>query len=249
MLAAAALRLAVIEALCPTAALLAPPDAPIPFPTLAGCHVYDSVAISAEQLDEGDDLMTGPAWTPCVSVYTETTTIRRRGDTSTSAIGNPETDLVFVIELAERAEGAAAGMVDTDAVVNGDALAQLTLAALTAQVREIVVRAPRGAGLRRIMAAAPLIKIEPFGIPEFGVRYMRNVMTVTCQIADDKFTDEPGLPEPLRSLAADLPEGSYAKAKLIELGAAFRATTREQLEAIAIHATANDRPVIRPPAD
>lgn len=241
MLAAAALRLTVIEALCPTAALLAPSDAPLPFPTLACRNVFDSAFILPEALEEDRP------WTPSLSVFSGISSVARRGDSSTSAIGNAETDLVIVAELAAQTENEA-GFVITDSVLNGDPLAQITLEALTTQVRAVIVRSPL---MRRpgLLKAVPEIRVEPFGLPHAGVRYMRNIMICTCQIADDKYTDEAGLPEPMRTVAAGLPDGSYAKSRLAEIGAAFRATTREQLDAIDIRASVNGRPVITPPAN
>ena len=241
MLAAAALRLAVIEALAPTAAIASGAG----FPTLAQHRVYDSRAISSA------DLEAGAAFTPSLSVYTEDVRIARRGDNATSAIGFARADLVIIAELAEvaRDENGAEiigedGSLATDAVINGDAGMQLVLEALTAQVRAVLVRHPSGGGLRRIMKAAPEIRIEPFRLPQFGVRFARNVMTVTVEIADDRFDDAAGLPEPLRTVAAELPEGSYAKGRLTQLAAAFGATTREQLEGIGLTVTVEGKPAM-----
>lgn len=241
MLAAAALRLAAIEALCPTAAIASGAG----FPTLAQHRVYDSRAISSA------DLEAGAAFTPSLSVYTEDTRIERRGDGATSAIGFASTDLVIIAELCEVARdetGApireASGNVAADAVINGDAKMRIVLEALTAQARAVLVRAPAGAGLRRIMKSAPRVRIEPFGLPDYGVRFMRNVMTFSCDIADDKFTDLAGLPEPMRSVADDLPDGSYAKARLAELAAAFAATTRAQIEAITLRTAVDGVPAM-----
>ncbi|MEP9378390.1 hypothetical protein ABLE91_16865 [Aquabacter sp. CN5-332] len=234
MLAAAALRLAAIEALCPTAAI----DSGEGFPTLALHRVYDSRAISSAELEAGSP------FTPTLSVFTEDTRIERRGAGATSAIGNASTDLVVVAELAELARDEANGNLDTDAVINGDAEMRIVLEALTAQARSVLVRQPAGDAFRRIMKAAPLVRIEPFGLPQYGVRFMRNVMTFTFEIADDKFTDAAGLPEPMASVAAALPDGSYAKQRLAQLAAAFSATAREQLEAIGITVTANDAPAM-----
>lgn len=244
MLAAAALRLAAVEALCPTSAVLAGTG----FPTLAEHRVYDSIQIGV------DDLQDGARYTPAISVFTEDTRVERRGATATSSIGNATTDLVIVVELAESARDENGdpildgGNKMTDAVINGDPNMVLVLAALSAQVRSVLLRAPHSAGLRRIMKAAPMVRIEPFALPQFGIRFMRNVMTFSCEIADDKFTDLDGFPEPLRSLAEDLPNGSYAKARLSELAAAFKATSRDQLEAIGLSASVDGAAAVTDPA-
>lgn len=240
MLAAAALRLAAVEALCPHNAI----QSGIGYPTLAEWRVYDSVQIGVGDLDQG------APYTPAISLYTEDTRIERRGPTATSSIGNASTDLVVVVELAESARDENGNPISdnggqvTDAVINGDANMRLILEALSAQVRSVLVRAPHSAGLRRIMKSVQLVRIEPFALPQFGIRFMRNVMTFSCDIADDKFTDLDGLPEPLRTAAEELPAGSYAKAKLQELSAAFQATNRDALEAIGLVATANDAPAM-----
>lgn len=245
MLAAAALRLCVVEALAPTACIASG----VGFPTMAEHRVYDSAAIGVGDLQEG------APYTPAISVYTEDTRIERRGQTAPSVIGNATTDLVVVVELAERARdetGAeltlANGNIATDAVINGDALQRLVLEALSAQVRAHLVRAPASAGLRRIMKAVASTRIEPFGLPQYGIRFMRNVITFSLEIADDKFTDDAGLPEPMRSAAADLPDGSYAKAQLAKLALAFGATSRDALEGFNLTATANDSPAMPFPA-
>ena len=231
MLAAAALRLAAIETLAPTAAIVSG----VGFPTLAGHRVYDSRAISSADLERG------VAFTPSLSVYTEDVRIERRGATATSVHGNARCDLVVVAELAELARdesGAeireASGNLATDAVINGDAGMHLILSALTAQARAALVRAPAGVAFRRVAKAVPDVRIEAFGLPQYGVRFARNVMTLSFEIADDQFTDAAGFPEPLRSVFAELPDGSYAKGRLAQLAAAFGATSRDQLEAIGL---------------
>lgn len=245
MLAAAALRLAVVEALCPTAAIASGNG----FPTLARHRVYDSVQVGIDDLDR-----TLP-WTPVLSVYTEDTRISRRGDNSSSVIGNPRTDLVVVAELAEMARDvdgkpltAVDGSLATDAVINGDTRARLVLDALAAQARAVLVRAPIGFGARRVLKAVHEVSIEPFNLPQYSLRWARLVVRLSCDIADDKFTDDAGLPEPMKSVLADLPDGSYAKAKLAELGAAFLATGRDALDMFSLTATGDGQPVVTPPA-
>lgn len=243
MLAAAALRLAAIEALAPTAAIASGQG----FPTMALHHVYDSRAISSAELEHE------VAYTPSLSVYTEDTRVARRGDSAPNVIGFARTDLVIVAELAELACDEAgevlrdsAGTAATDAVINGDPGMHLVLAALVAQVRAVLLHAPRGAGFRRVLKSVQEIRIEPFGLPQYGIRFMRQVMTIGCEIADDQYSDAAGLPEPARSVARDLPDQSYAKSRLLRLAEAFAATTRPQLEALGLHVTADGVPIVPP---
>ncbi|WAC26421.1 hypothetical protein [Ancylobacter sp. SL191] len=246
MLAAAALRLAVIEALCPTAAVRGEDGAT--FPTLAEHRVFDSRQILVDELDDARP------YTPSISVYVEDVRVERRGDAAPSVRGNPTCTLVIVTELAEIArdpDGDAVrqenGNLATMALVDSDPRQRLVLEALTAQVRKVIVRGPEAVAVRRVMKAVQSIELEAFSLPQLSRRWLRYLMLVSCEIADDKFTDAPGLPEPLRSVAAELPDGSYAKAKLAELGAAFLATSRDALDGIDVIASVNGVPVIRRP--
>ncbi|MEW6121644.1 MAG: hypothetical protein AB1698_03465 [Pseudomonadota bacterium] len=223
MLARAALRLAAIETLAPTAAIASGEG----FPTLAGHRVYDSRGISSADLEMG----TGA--TPSISVYTEDAEVERRGSASTSARGDANCSLVLVVELAELILDEA-GNETTDAICSSDPFMKMILEALTAQARDALLRAPIGSAFRQIVKAVPAVKISEMSLPHYGVRFMRAVVVLSVDIPDDHFTDAAGLPEPLASVVAALPDGSYAKASLLQLAAAFRATTRDQLEAIGL---------------
>lgn len=246
MLAAAALRLAVIEALCPTAAIASGTG----FPTLAQHRVFDSRQILVDELD------TAQAFTPAISVYAEDTRMVRRGDIATSVRGNAYCDLAIVVEMAELARDAEGQPIRlesdnlaTDAVINGDPLVRLTLEALTAQVRRRLLRDPSSWEVRKLLKAVSNITVEPFALPQYSLRWARNVMTMSCEIGDDKFTDEGGLPEPAKTVLAALPDGSYAKTKLTELGDLFLATERTPLAGFNLHPTTGDgAPAITPPA-
>lgn len=223
MLARAALRLAAIETLAPTAAI----ESGQGFPTLAGHRVYDSRAISSADLE----MRSGA--TPSISVYTEDAEVERRGSTATSARGNARCNLVLVVELADLVldEG---GNETADAICSSDPRMTMILEALAAQARDTLLRAPIGGAFRQIAKAFPDVKISTMSLPHYGVRFMRSVVVLSVEIPDDHFTDAAGLPEPLNSVVAVLPEGSYAKGCLMQLAAAFRATTRDQLEAIGL---------------
>jgi len=237
MLAAAALRLSAVEALCPTAAMLAGSG----FPTMAGRNVYDSRQITV------DELTVDAAWTPSLGVFTEDIQIERRGDAAGSAIGNPTVDLVITVELARHSS--VQGEEAVQIVEDGDPKANLVLDALTAQVRKTLVYAPRGTAFRRIMSSVRSVTIQSAGLPQYGIRLMCRIMTFSCVVGDDKYTDEAGLPEPMKSLFDGLPDGSYAKAKLTELGEAFLAPARTPLAGLNLHPTTGDgAPAITPPA-
>lgn len=238
MLAAEALRLAAVEALCPTAAL----EADDGYPTLAGRNVFDSRQITVDEVDRE------AAWTPALSVFTEDVEIVRRGNAAPSTNGSASVDLIVTVELCRCS--ADENPPDVEILDDGDPKARLFLGALCAQVRKALVYAPKGVAFRRLMAGVSTISIQPFSLPQYDLRLMCNVMTFRCDIADDKFTDAAGLPEPMASLLAEMPEGSYARAKLIELGQAFLATDRDALAGFNIYPTVGDGvPAIVPPAD
>ncbi|MBS9720179.1 hypothetical protein JYU29_05695 [Tianweitania sp. BSSL-BM11] len=230
MLAAEAMRLAAIEALCPTACKVSGAN----WPTLAEHRVYDSAAILAEELADGEP------YTACLSLYTEDVRIERRGDGATSSIGFPTAVLVINVELATSSTDED-GILQVLPLVEDDPQARLVLGALCAQVRKQLVYAPAGSIFREIAGSVEDLRIETFTLPQFDIRWMRNTMRLTCRIKDDKFTDEDGMPEPMLSLFNRLPEGSYAKGKLIQLQSAFAATTRTPLEGIRF-STSGDLP-------
>ena len=207
MLAAEAMRLAAIETLCPTAAKASDSG----WPTMARHRVYDSVGIMPEEIEAG------APYTPCLSVFTDEVRVERRGETASSAIGAATAVLIVVAELAVTATDEAGAQMmppQTVPLAEGDAQARLVLGALCAQVRKALVYAEAGTIFRSIVASVEDLRVEPFTLPQFDIRWMRSTMRFTCRIRDDKFTDAAGLPEPTRSLFQALPEASYAKAKL-----------------------------------
>ena len=129
-----------------------------------------------------------------------------------------------------------------DALATSDPKARLVLGALCAQVRQALVRGPGSEAFRRIVRSVDEVRIEPFALPQMGLRWMRSTMSFSCSIADDVFTDAAGLPDPVRRLMASLPEGSYALAKLNELDAMFHATGRDALQEIVFATEDPDTP-------
>lgn len=222
MLAAEAMRLAAIEALRPHASV----QSGLNWPTLAEHRVYDSKAIVPE------DILVDKDYSPCLSVYTDEVRIERRGDIAPTNIGFPTAVLLINVELAQFADEA-----DEDGnpqilpIVEDDPGARLVLGAICAQVRQTLTYSEAGAIFRSI-AVVQDIRIDPFSLPQFDIRWLRNTMRITCQIKDDKFTDAAGMPEPMQKLFQALPDGSYAKDMLTKLDAAFRATTRTELDGI-----------------
>src|SRR5688572_26735075 len=127
MLAAEAMRLAAVEALSPTAAILAGG----PFPTMARDKVFDSQAIRYENLLEGAD------FTPSIALYTDDSSTARRGDGATSTIGFATATLTVVCDLSVGVTGDGAPY--ADAMADSDPMARLVLGALCSQVRQTLV--------------------------------------------------------------------------------------------------------------
>lgn len=224
MMSAEAARLALIEVLCPTAALAGAAA----FPTLAGPRILDSRAPAMQDLDPDQD------YTPIVAVHARDASVDRRGDAS--AFGDNAARCAFdlVIELAVRAEDENGDF--ADALAGTDPEARMTLSALAAQVRRTIEHDPAGALFRRAVKSIERVDIEPFAIPDLGLRWQRLTMRITCAVADDRFIDDGGMPEPAATIAAALPEGSYAKARMTALAARFTAITRTPLAMVTIAA-------------
>ncbi len=223
MLSAEAMRLAAIEVLCPTASK----SLDVGWPTLARHRVYDSAEILPDDIDDQSP------YTPCLSLYTDEIRVERRGDTSPSSEGFPVAVLVVIAELAVASEGED-GEPHIMPLVENDAQARLVLGALCAQVRQALSSSEAGDLFRRIVSSIEDLRIEPYSLPQFDIRWMRNTMRFTCKIREDTFREDGGMPEPLRSLFLRLPEASYAKARLAELDAIFTAPARTPLQLIGI---------------
>jgi hypothetical protein len=223
MLAADGLRLAAVELLCPTAALASGTG----FPTMALSKVFDSRAVALDDLDAASD------WTPVLSVYSEEASAELYGDLAPSTRGQAMASLVIEAEIAVRESDESGAFADA---AKSDADAKLMLGALCAQVRKRLVYDPAGNFLRRrLLKSVVKLTISPFSVPQLNLRWMRATMNFLCHVADDDFTDAAGLPEPLKSLMAALPPGSYALARLTQLSALFEATNRDALSALRLN--------------
>ncbi|MCA0275866.1 MAG: hypothetical protein LCH86_07680 [Proteobacteria bacterium] len=220
-LSAEAARLAAIECLAPTAALAGTAS----FPTLAGKRILDSRAVAVSDLIEGEK------FTPVVSIYTRSADLRRRGETADYGAFEVQTVIEFVAELAIGA--ADENGVYADAMAGDDPDARLVLAALVAQIRQVLFDLPAGLIFRRI-AVPERLECETFAVPELGLRWQRVTARLTCTIGDDAFADEGGLPEPIRELRASLPANSYAVERLDHLAGHFAPVARDPLQRIVI---------------
>lgn len=224
MFSAEAMRLAAIEVVTPYSALTDGAS----FPTLAGKRAYDSRAVAIGDLDEA------LSYTPVLSFYTASARTAQRGDAASFDDGECEAVLEIVAELAV-AEKDEDNVAYADAMAGDDPEARLVLAALVSQVIFLLTESPSGALFRRFVLGIRRIEEEPFAVPNLGLRWQRTTIRLTCGIPQDRFDPVGGgLPEPVRSLASLLPEGSYARGKLDDLAAHFAGTAPVPLAGIAI---------------
>lgn len=219
MLSAEALRLAAVDVLCPTAANLSSSG----FPTLAGRHVYDSRAVSIEDLDRS------APYTPTLTLHTVESGVALRGPMAAADDTDADAVLDIVAQLAVIAHDEDGEFADAMAETDSDA--RLVLAALCAQVRMLLERSQSGGLWRTLVRRIVKIEEQTFAVPNLGLRWQRVTMRVHCEIRDDSFDmEEGGLPQPIRRLYDALPEQSYAKAKLAELAAHFPAEPLPHLD-------------------
>ncbi|WLR92939.1 hypothetical protein [Shinella zoogloeoides] len=217
MLFAEAARLALIETICPTSAIVTGEG----FPTLAGGSIFDSRAARGAELDASR------AFTPTVAVYTVESSANLRGPLSDASDREARAVLDIVTELS-----VLEGDADTTPLAENDPLARLVLAALTSQVRYLIEHAPSGRSFfRRFVNLVERIETKTLVVPELGLRLQSQTTRVTVLCDDDDFNVPAGeLPEPIRSLLVDLPANSYARQQLLILAAAFAPQSLPDLE-------------------
>jgi hypothetical protein len=208
MLAAEALRLAAIEVLRPTSAVLADGG----YPTLAGINVLDSREIAIQDIDSSKP------FTPILVLHTAEAGVALRGPLSSAEDTTADAVMDVVAELAVIASDKDGEF--ADALAATDPEARLVLAALCSQVRYLLERSQAGGLWRRLVRRIVNIEYQTFAVPNIGMRWQRVTMRFHCEIRDDDF-EVNGLPEPMGSLYASLPPESYAKAKLASLVSHF----------------------------
>ena len=223
MLIAEAARLAAIEVLSPTATNAAGEG----FPTIARGNVFDSRAAALADLN--DRL----AYTPTLALYTASARAITRADAAAEDDRDCETILEAVAELSVAAKDTDGEF--ADAMAGSDPEARLVLAGLCGQVEFALMRSEAGYLFRRLILGVRRVEYEPFALPHLGLRWQRTTMRFVLGLPDDRHDIEAGgLPEPMRSFAAALPEASYAKAKLTELAGYFAGEQRDPLHLITI---------------
>jgi hypothetical protein len=222
MLSPEALRLVTIEILCPTAALSGTEQ----FPTLAGRRVFDSREAAMSDLDIDRE------YTPVISVYTVESSNAPRGE----AAGLGDISCIVTMDLvAELVQASADGDGEfAFAMAEGDPQARLVLAALCAKIRFLLEFSEKGRAWRRLAGRVLGMDATTFAVPDIGLRLMRVTMRYRAEVSPDDFDSvNGGLPEPIASVLAELPAGSYAKAKLLDLAQMFIGELPDTLATIA----------------
>jgi hypothetical protein len=226
MLSPEALRLVTVEILRPTASLSSGV-----FPTVAGAMVFDSREVPVQDLDPDRK------FTPVISVYSGDASLKLRGELTDMEDVEHQAVLDIVVELAIISSDPQGQF--ADAMAANDPQARLVLAALCSQIRFMLERSEAGYPWRKLAKRVISLEELPFAVPDIGLRFQRMTMRYTVELSADVYqVEDGGLPEPLRSVYAALPEGSYARAKLTELAGYFAAETPDQLQSLMITASA-----------
>lgn len=202
-----AVRLGAVEALAPTAAIVAGSG----FPTLAGGNVYDSRMLPLDALSE-------TVGTPIIAVYTETVRGDPRGPLQGSRDANLSVDLVLEIDLAIRIK-----VGDEDVIIPADSdwKGELVLDFLAAQARRVIIDAIERGVLLRVVKQITDIEAFPMRLPDIGARLLRRTLRLRCAVDDDRWSAAGGLPEPLATLRGRLPDSSLAAVQLDKIAAAI----------------------------
>jgi hypothetical protein len=219
-LAALALRLAAVEALCPTASLTSAGA----FPTLAAGRVADSRIKPRDEREPETAL-------PFLAVYCE----ERRGEPQGEAMATTPLEgvVTLVVELevrikAPKEDGSPSDGLDEEVPETDDA-AEAMLDLLEAQViRTLEVDGGEGGALfRRIRRRIVSMESVPLRDASLGLHFARRTLklAVSMQLDDWDDVDGDGLPAPLSTVAAALPEASYGKQLIDTVRAAMVAAS------------------------
>ena len=212
-----ALRLAAIEALCPKAAL----DGTIPFPTMAGRHVYDS-GIGPEPTTEADKR------SPRIAAYTDDG--KRDLIDGAISLDTPSSGVTMVTLAFELFIPGV--VIDADGnrlpglVAETDALAEGMLDLLGAQIVSALDRARMTGPLHHVVKVIEKIETRGWRDADSDLRLSSHRLEFEIAVANQKDfpvgqTGLARLPFPLGAVAAALPEGSYGHDICTALAAAI----------------------------
>jgi hypothetical protein len=236
-----ALRLTAMEALRPSAIVLAGTAGP--WPTLAAQYVFDS------RLDPIGDLKDDER-RPVVVIYTDDDS----GDAGQKAGGPPfkrDVDLMFEISVAAMVTDDGATYAPGTPLTDGELEASLDL--LEAQIRFSLMYAPCGVLWRNLTGRrVTSIHSAPKRTSEESARLAMRTLRLKTTIPDDDYVAAPAtaltgndrLPEPLKSVIAALASGSYGAA----LGAGLAPPAPQMPVATPLQTVTFDMQPSAPPA-
>jgi hypothetical protein len=233
MLARAFFRLCALEALRPSALLVA--DGP--WPTLAGKYVSDS------RIDPIDDLGGDESKRPMIVVYTEATRLGKIAQAG-PMLHKADVDLVFEISVAS--------MMSPDGespdlfYCESDGQTEAKLDALESQIYEVLHFAPSGALFRRMgKGMAESWHSEAHRSGEEDVRLARRRITASFRMRESYLDPAPSstpadlarLPAALQPIAQGLDGSTYLTALVLALArATFAMPQRVPLNGVGITA-------------
>src|SRR5690606_18824821 len=160
-------------------------------PTLAGQNVFDSLAAPLGAIDEAK------TYTATCSVYTREAGAAPRGEATDADDLEARCVLEIVAELSAIVRDREGEFVDVEAVA--DPRARLTLAALAAQIRWLLLHADAGGLFRDLVIRVERVEEEGHAVPELGLRYQRIFLRFHVVVPQDRFSNAGGLPEPVKS--------------------------------------------------
>lgn len=209
MLAHMALRLAVIEALAPHAAisLMGTGGAPV-WPTLARHRVLDS-QIAAQVATEEEAL------TPLIAVFSDDGMTEAQGG-GQDAEFEPQETVTLAIEIQVPLASINEDGQPVVSLAETDALAESFVNTIAHQIRSILRRARVDGPLRHVLIAIEKSNSRAWSDADSMIRLSARRLEMTCRIRADRdvIAGQTGLarlPSPLREVAQDLPEGSYGR--------------------------------------
>lgn len=205
-----ALRLAVVEALAPTAKVLAQAEgqAVTDWPTLARHRVLDS-QIEAAAATEAE------AMTPIVAVFTDESDAVAQGDGQDAEIDPRETVTLAIEVQVPVASRDADGQVMIG-LAETDALAEAFVNTICGQIRAALTRARMDGPLRHVLVTVDKTASRAWSDADTMQRLSARRIEMTCRIRPDGELPRGAagldrLPFPLREVALALPANGYGR--------------------------------------
>lgn len=205
-----ALRLAAVEALAPTAKILAECQGQTvtDWPTLARHRVLDS-QIEAAAATEAE------AMTPIIGVFTDDSETEAQGE-GQDAEAEPYETVTLAFEVQVPVVSRDEQGLPVIGTAETDALAEAFVNTICAQIRAVLARARMDGPLRHVLVMVSKTSTRAWSDADTMVRLSARRIEMSCRVRADGEL-RPGevgldrLPSPLREVALDLPANSYGR--------------------------------------